>query len=320
MGLMMVPPARALLLDWPTALLSHAILSLFGVSLGVAATAAPKPDEAPPPLDPLAYNVALPAVQFEGPLDLLLHLIQSHRLNILDIPMRFITERYLEYLTAMQTVSLDLASEYLVMAAVLTHIKSKMLLPELPSADDNLPEEELDPREELVRRLLEYQRFKAASVELGVLGAQAQDAFCRPPTPPPPRHTGPLAPLSMFQLLEAFTNLLTRRKVKIGHEITFDRLTITDRINELIVVLGQRRHTTFEALFEDDFSRFDLVITFLALLEMSKLRLTRLFQTNPYAPLHIEYLVTEATLADADLGDEIQVELDFDDPPAGRDS
>lgn len=255
------------------------------------------PDAGPVPLDPLAYNVALPQVEFEGPLDLLLHLIQSHQLNILDIPIRFITARYLEYLAVMAVLTIDVASEYLVMAAVLAHIKSKLLLPVVPTDSDGDSEEEGgDPRQELVRRLLEYQRFKAAAAEMGSLSEAAQDAFVRPPAPPPPRDEGPLAEFPVHLLVEAFGRLLARRKIKVNHEVSFERLTITDRINELTDILRARRRTTFDDLFEGEVSKFDLVITFLALLEMGKLRLTKLYQADTYGSIHIEYTVAEDDL------------------------
>jgi segregation and condensation protein A len=213
--------------------------------------------------------------------------------------MHFITERYLAYLTMMQSLSIDLASEYLVMAAVLVHIKSKMLLPTVPAEQaDDLAEEGLDPREELVRRLLEYQRYRTAGLELSALADTTQDVFPRPAPPPPPPNTGPLAPMPIFSLLDAFEKLLQKRKVKPGHEVSFDRLTITDRINELTDVLRTRRRATFEQLFEKAYTRFDLVITFLALLEMSKLRLTRLFQADVYGSIFIEYALGEATAED----------------------
>lgn len=252
--------------------------------------------------DPLAYNLALPQVEFEGPLDLLLHLIQSHQLNILDIPVHFITTKYLEYLSVMQTLSIDVASEYLVMAAVLAHIKSKLLLPVVPneSGDEN-EEDSLDPRQELIRRLLEYQRFKAAAAEMSVLSENVQDAFPRPPPPPPPRGEGPLAEFPLHHLVEALISLMGRRKIKINHEVTFERLTITDRINELSDILRRKRNTTFDDLFDGVTTRFDIVITFLALLEMSRLKLTRIFQASTYGSLHIEYLLEDATPADLDL-------------------
>jgi segregation and condensation protein A len=257
----------------------------------------PTPVEAT--FDPLAYNVALPQVEFEGPLDLLLHLIQSHQLNILDIPVHFITTRYLEYLSVMQSLSIDVASEYLVMAAVLAHLKSRLLLPVVPGdGKDDLPQEELDPRQELVRRLLEYQRFKAAAAEMASLSEGAQDALPRPPLPAPPRSEGPLAEFPLHHLVDALIALMGRRKIKINHEVTFERLTITDRINQLSDLLRVRRRATFDELFEGVVTRFDIVITFLALLEMSRLRLTRVYQAGVYTPIHIEYTLQDASPED----------------------
>ncbi len=259
----------------------------------VRAVPQPATPAEPAPLDPLAYNVALPQVEFEGPLDLLLHLIQSHQLNILDIPIHFITTRYLEYLAVMQVLTIDVASEYLVMAAVLAHIKSKLLLPVVPTDQQGDAEDEgADPRQELVRRLLDYQRFKAAAAEMGSLSEAAQDAFVRPPPPPPPRGEGPLAEFPVHLLVEAFGKLLATRKIKTKHEVSFDRLTITDRINELTDILRVRRKAVFDELFDANATKFDLVITFLALLEMCKLRLTRLYQADTYGSLHIEYTVS----------------------------
>ncbi len=247
--------------------------------------------EEPVERDPFAYNVELP--QFEGPLDLLLHLIQKHELDILDIPMQFITSKYLAYLDVMRELTIDVASEYLVMAAVLTHIKSKMLLPRVPSDQpDELEQMLLDPREELVRRLLEYQKFKQAAAELGARGTLGADVFARPELPPtarPPLDEIPLAKVPVFSLLDAFQKLLQRRKLTLTHEVNFEKLTITDRISQLVTVLEVRRRVAFEDLFEDAASKFDLVLTFLALLEMSKMRLTRLFQADAESGIYVEY-------------------------------
>ena len=129
------------------------------------------------PLDP-DFHISLP--DFEGPLDLLLHLIRKHELDILDLPIAFVTERYLEYVTLMEKLDLDIASEYLVMAATLAHIKSKMLLPQEPDdQDDEEPEEEVDPRAELIRRLLEYQKYKVAAEQLGARPIPGRDVFGR---------------------------------------------------------------------------------------------------------------------------------------------
>ena len=133
---------------------------------------------ADPPLalDP-NFRIELP--NFEGPLDLLLYLVQKHELNVLDLPISFVTEKYLAYISVIQSLNLDIAVEYLVMAATLAHIKSKMLLPKPPEDQDDDPEEELDPRAELIRRLLEYQKYKQVAEELGARGVAGRDVFKR---------------------------------------------------------------------------------------------------------------------------------------------
>ena len=249
-----------------------------------------RPDE---PLVPEnAYRVEIASAGFEGPLDLLLHLIQKHELDILDIPVGFITERYLEYLSVMQSLTIDLASEYLVMAATLTHIKSKMLLPEVPSGQDDAAgsEEELDPREELMRRLLEYQKYKAAGEALSERGTLGRDVFPRGITEPVEQGPAPFAETNVFALLDAFDKILKRTKVEIDHEVVFDRISITDRIVELTEVVSERRAVTFEGLFKDvkKLTRFDLVITFLAVLEMARLKLVRVYQAEPVGPIYLE--------------------------------
>lgn len=237
------------------------------------------------------YRVELPV--FEGPLDLLLHLIQQHELDILDIPVSFITSKYLGYLDTMRMMAIDVASEYLVMAATLTHIKSKMLLPAVPKGqeEDGLPGEEEDPRAELVRRLLEYQKYKAAALNLGERSALGRDVFPRGAAEPVPETAAPFAEVGVFALLDAFDKLLKRTKVRLDHEVVFDRISITDRIVELTDRLSVRRAMPFDELFshgEGPPNRFDLVITFLALLEMCRMRLTRLYQSDALAPIHIE--------------------------------
>ncbi len=243
------------------------------------------------------YKVSLPS--FEGPLDLLLHLCQKHELNIIDIPIGFITEKYLEYLAVLQMVNLDVASEYLVMAATLAHIKSKMLLPTPPAGqDDELLEEEEDPREALIRRLLEYQKYKEAAQNLAARGISGRDVFFRGATIEAEEAAGlaPLAEVPLYSLVEAFQRVLEKTKVKVAHDVVADRMSITDRIHELVDLLRERQRVEFEELFKDATSRFDLVITFLALLEMSKLRITRLYQTEPLAPLYVEATGVSAEL------------------------
>src|SRR3954454_7293182 len=169
---------------------------------------------------PGGYSVALPS--FEGPLDLLLHLCQKHELNILDIPIGFVTEKYLEHLAVMTLMNLDVASEYLVMAATLAHIKSKMLLPAPPPGqEDEETEDEEDPRESLIRRLLEYQKYKKAGEDLAARGVAGRDVFQRGSSIDEAVQTGlpPLAQVPLFSLLEAFQNVLSKSKIKLSHDI-----------------------------------------------------------------------------------------------------
>jgi segregation and condensation protein A len=238
------------------------------------------------------YRVQLPA--FEGPLDLLLHLIQQHELDILDIPIAFITQKYVEYITLMQQLNIDLASEYLVMAATLLHIKSKMLLPEVPEDQDDLGQElEEDPRSELVRRLLEYQKYKDAAEHLGDRNLLGREVFGRGMPVPAGEGPAPLAPVGLFKLLEAFQTIMDRAEIRMDHEVDLERFSITDRINELSDVLRTRPRVGFEELFEGYASKAGLIITFLALLEMTRLRLTRLVQDSPLAPIVVELAVLE---------------------------
>ncbi len=252
------------------------------------------------------YRLEIPAAGFEGPLDLLLHLIQQHELDILDIPVSFVTERFLAYIKLMVTLTIDVASEYLVMAATLAHIKSKMLLPVVPSdQDDGLPgEEEEDPRAELVRRLLEYQKYKAAASDLGERGTLGRDVFGRGTAEPTPDGPAPFAPTGVFSLLDAFEKILKKSNIKIDHEVMFDRISITDRIGELVEKLAVRNAMSFEDLVLDGgdgsrtLTRFDIIITFLAILEMARLRMIRVFQTDPLAPIHVELSVQEDTVGE----------------------
>ena len=237
------------------------------------------------------WSVQLP--QFEGPLDLLLHLCQKHELNVLDIPVGLLTEKYLEYLAIMELMELDVAAEYLVMAATLAHIKSKMLLPSPPPGQEDeatAEEEEMDPREALIRRLLEYQKYKHAGEELAARGVAGRDVFPRGTPLEEASNPGlaPLAEIPLFSLVEAFQRVLDKSKVKLTHDIVADRLSLTDRIQQISDFLSARKRVPFEALFEGATTKFDLVITFLALLEMTKLRMTRLFQSEPLGPLHVE--------------------------------
>jgi segregation and condensation protein A len=259
------------------------------------------PSNSPPGEPPLAprpegaaggYQVVLPT--FEGPLDLLLHLIEQHELDIRDIPIAFVAKKYVEYIVLMEELNIDIASEYLVMAATLTHIKSKMLLPVPPVDQDDDDELGLDPRAELVRRLLEYQKYKRAAEQLGGGDVLGRDVFVRGLPAPSVEGPAPLAGLSLFKLLDAFQSVLSRAHTKIDHTIDFERFSITDRINQLVDLLQLHKKLSFEQLFEGASSRGDLIVTFLALLEMTRLRMTRLEQSGPLETIHIELALVDA--------------------------
>lgn len=259
----------------------------------------PREDDAHGRASDDAYRVSLPC--FEGPLDLLLHVIQKHELDILDIPISFITEKYLEYMSLMQQLAMDVASEYLVMAATLAHIKSKMLLPTPPpDQDDALDEEQMDPRAELVRRLLEYQKYKHAAVELTARGVLGHDRFGRGSAIEEAQGPPPLAAVGAFALIDAFQGILERRKIRLDHEVSFERVTITERINEIVDLLKARSRCTLDDLLPESFSRAELVLTFLALLEMTRLKLTHLSQTSPLAPLYVEMALLDAPSTETD--------------------
>ncbi|MBN2195346.1 MAG: segregation/condensation protein A [Polyangiaceae bacterium] len=242
---------------------------------------------------------------FEGPLDLLLHLIQEHELDILDIPIAFVAERYVSYITLMEELNIDIASEYLLMAATLTHIKSRLLLPAPPEdQDDPDADAEIDPRAELVRRLLEYQKYKDAAEQLGSRSVVGRDVFGRGSAAPQPEGPAPLAQIGLFKLLDAFQSVLDRVEKTLDHQVEFDRLSITERINELVDMFRERPRWEFTELFAGQQSRAEVITTFLALLEMTRLRMTRLTQEGPFEPILVEATLGEVVLEEAlrDLG------------------
>src|SRR5262245_49733103 len=257
-----------------------------------ASDAGPAPS-AEAPAETAAYRVQLP--MFEGPLDLLLHLVQKHELDILNIPIAFITEKYVEYIQLLDELNIDLASEYLVMAATLVHIKSRLLLPNAPDDDsgDGTEDADLDPRAELIRRLLEYQKYKLAAEQLGERSVLGRDVFGRGSSDELAGGEAPLENIETFKLLDAFQAVLERTQHTREHQIDFERFSLTEKIGELSDRLRQNRRLVFHEIFADRASRAELIITFLALLEMTRLRLTRLSQDGPLEPIYIELTVTE---------------------------
>jgi segregation and condensation protein A len=231
---------------------------------------------------------------FEGPLDLLLHLIRKNEIDIHDIPMALITRQYLDYLGWMRSLNLDVASDYLVMAATLVHIKSRMLLPAVPEAGEGEgdPEAE-DPRAELVRRLLEYQKYKGAAQQLSAREMLERDVFQRPPAPADGSEQGPdegtVKEADLFALVEAFRRVVAdRRWEERSLHVDLERVSLADRIREVSELLEARTDGLgFDELFPEGCTRSELVVTFLALLEMIRLRMIRAYQATAYGTIRI---------------------------------
>ncbi len=231
----------------------------------------------------MTYQVKLE--MFEGPLDLLLHLIREHQLNILDIPMATITDEYLRYLTLMQELDLDVAGEFLLMAATLIHIKSKMLLPPEEAAEGEEAEEE-DPRAELVDRLLEYKKYKEAAQTLGVLETEQSLLHRRGAPAIELTVEGPLS-VSLFELMRAFRDVLRRADVPTPLEITPEELNVGQRVVHLLDRLAAESPLEFVGLFADSTRRAEIIVTFLALLELLRRRLASARQAEPMGPIMI---------------------------------
>jgi segregation and condensation protein A len=232
-----------------------------------------------------AYPVRLE--HFEGPLDLLLHLIKKHEVNIYDIPIAVVAQQYLDYIDVMQELNLDVAGEFLVMAATLIHIKSRMLLPRVdPSQED--PDE--DPREALVRRLLEHQKFKAAAELLHERETLRSAQWTRP--------DGPIAEIAgeapepeievdLFSLIAAFRSVVERSKQRPKVYLPAEQIPIEDRIEQLMSKLSETEACGFEDLFADVQTRAGMIVTFLAMLEMIRLKLIRVFQSGAMSPIRV---------------------------------
>lgn len=225
---------------------------------------------------------------FEGPLDLLLHLIQKNELDIFNIPIALITEQYLEYLQLMKVLNLDVAGEYLLMASTLLHIKSKMLLPKSSERE----EEEEDPREELIRRLLEYQKYKQAGGELEKRPMLDRDVFIRlMPAEPEEVPEEERIEVNLLELLEAFRQVLERVKTETVHEVILEQLSVEDKIQEILMLLErENRSLTFHRLFPEQASRRVVIITLLAILELVKMKRIRIFQLAPFETIRVSPL------------------------------
>ena len=217
---------------------------------------------------------------FEGPLDLLLHLIREHKVDIADIPISQITEQYLRYLELLKTLNLDVAGEFLVMAATLTHIKSRMLLPVDEEGESGETGE--DPREELVRQLQEYQKYKEAGLGLQQLEENRRLIFSPGSIgPEPPRRTDYPIEVSLFELISALKKLVESLPEERQLEIERDQLTVAEKITYILERFGgATAEIAFEDLFEKNDSVGELIVTFLAILELMRLRMLRAWQAE----------------------------------------
>jgi segregation and condensation protein A len=237
---------------------------------------------------PDAFPVKLES--FEGPLDLLLHLIKKNELNIHDIPIALITQQYLVAIELMQEMNLDVAGEFIVMAATLIHIKSKMLLPRPETAAGVAGEAEEDPRDALVRRLLEHQKFKAAA---GLLHEREQlrSAQWMRPDERVADIAGddyePELEVDLFTLLSAFQQVVLRAKLRPKVLLPPEQIPVEVRIDQLLARLSETEACGFEDLFADVNDRSGLIVTFLALLEMIRLKLVRVFQSGSFGPIRV---------------------------------
>ncbi|WP_366492822.1 ScpA family protein [Alcanivorax sp.] len=284
----------------------------FGLVYGKAITKLPDDLYIPPD----ALEVFLEA--FEGPLDLLLYLIKRQNLDILDVPVATITVQYMEYVELMKAMNFELAAEYLVMAAMLGEIKSRMLLPRQSEDDD---EEGEDPRAELIRRLQEYERFKKAAEDIDELPRLERDVF--PAAAKRPEYTREKAQpdVDMRELLLALKEVMHRADMFESHQVSREKLSTRERMANVLDKLKGREFVPFIELFNPEEGRLGVVVSFLAVLELVKGALIELVQNEPFAPIHVKAktLVMEESdvLAQLELEDEPETENDAHDGTEG---
>ena len=232
-------------------------------------------------IPPHALKVFLEA--FEGPLDLLLYLIRRQNIDILDIPIAEVTKQYTHYIELMRDMEFELAGEYLVMAATLAEIKSRMLLPS-PITDD---EDEEDPRADLIRRLQEYERFKEAAQGINELERMERDVSQATAEVTDKRIVTKLPDIALKELLIAFKEAMERSEIFAHHHVQREPLSVRERMTQVLVVLEGERFTEFSKLFEISEGRTGVTVTFLAILELMKETLIDVVQSEPYGPIHV---------------------------------
>jgi segregation and condensation protein A len=233
------------------------------------------------------YSIKLPL--FEGPLDLLLHLIKKNEVDLYDIPVALIADQYLAYIELMKELNLELAGEFLVMAATLAQIKSRMLLP--PAEGEGDEEGGVDPRAQLIERLLEYKKFKEAAATLGERESLWREVFVRQGKgaweDSEEHQDETLFNFGLLDLLDAFKRVLANVPADRFHEITGERISLADRINQILERLQGEDSITFDSLFEADRTRDQVVVTFLALLELARLRAIKVLQVEEFGAIRI---------------------------------
>jgi segregation and condensation protein A len=265
-------------------------------------------------IPPQAMEVFLEA--FEGPLDLLLYLIRRQNLNILDIPIAEITRQYMQYIELMSELQLDLAGEYLVMAATLAEIKSRMLLPRAAPQGEGLEE---DPRAELIRRLQEYERFKQAAQSMDMIPRLERDTWIANAEFSDRRVVRILPEITLKELLLAFKDVATRSEMFAHHHIQREPLSVRARMSDILANLNAHEFVEFVRLFRPEEGRMGVAVTFIAILELLREGLLDIVQNEPYAPIHvcaadparaaartIDSTAEEASAADAQLLTQIQ--------------
>jgi len=233
-------------------------------------------------IPPQALEVFLEA--FEGPLDLLLYLIRRQNLEVLDIPIAEITRQYMQYIELMQDLQLELAGEYMVMAATLAEIKSRMLLPRARPEDDAADE---DPRAELVRRLQEYERFKQAAESLDELPRLERDVWHAQATLTDRKVVRLLPQITLQEMLAAFKDVVVRAELFAHHRIERERLSVRARMTDILAALDQASFVEFARLFRPQEGRMGVTVTFVAILELVREGLIEVVQTEPFTPLHV---------------------------------
>ena len=249
----------------------------FALVAGEPLTVIPKDLYIPPD----ALEVILEA--FEGPLDLLLYLIKKQNLDILDIPIKDITLQYVQYIEMMQIMRIEIAAEYLLMAAMLAEIKSRMLLPRPTEEQD-----EDDPRAELVRRLQEYERFKKAAQDIDELPRMYRDTFTPSAEVPEIHQDRPQPEIDLRDLLMAFKDAMSRAEMYTHHQIQREALSVRERMSKVLDRLSADDFTDYRTLFSIEEGRRGVVVTLLAILELVKEQLIDMVQSEPFSPIHIK--------------------------------